>query len=172
MSAHPYRDGARHYDTAGWRRYVPLDRGKGMVPKGVSGHQGADPTPEQRELWLRTKGDANGCIILPEGSIGLDVDDYVDPSGKVKRGGATLAHADKLWGPRPPKCLRQSDRRHQRDQALPGVAGTPLLAGQIKFVLDDGTVLSDIEIVQHHHRNVNCWPTVHGGTRTAVPVAR
>jgi hypothetical protein len=159
-----YSLGAPLYLAAGWTRFVPLDSGKGVVPKGVSGHQGADPTPEQRAYWLRTKGDANGCLILAEGVIGLDVDHYDGENG-VKRGGDTLAHADTLWGPRPPTV-----RSTSRTDGVSGISlyrvpdGTPLLAGQIKFVLDDGTVLSDIEIVQHHHRNVNCWPSWHAKT--------
>lgn len=157
QNRYPYSTGAPLYEAAGWTRFVPLSRGKGVVPTGVSGNHGADPTPEQRALWMRTRGRSNGCIILPEGTIGFDVDHY-----GTKRGGDTLAHGDKLWGSRPPTV-----RSTSRSDGISGIrlyrvpVGTPKFPGQIQFHLADGSVLSDIELVQHHHRNVNAWPSIH-----------
>jgi Bifunctional DNA primase/polymerase, N-terminal len=158
---YPYRDGAPLYLARGWCRPLPLHKGKGVVPKGFTGNHGVDPTPEQIDQWRATKGDHNICLCVPENVIGLDVDHYDN-----KRGGDTLAHADTLWEPRPTTV-----RSTSRDDGVSGIRlyrippGTPKLAGEIKLVLDAGTVLAHVEIVQHHHRNVNCWPTLHAKTR-------
>lgn len=156
-AAQPYCVGAPEYLAKGWKRPLPLLRGKGVVPKGVTGWKGQDPSPGDIQKWRIDRADSNICLIVPEGVVGIDVDHY-----DAKRGGDTLAYADAEWGPRPPTW-----RSTARIDGLSGIQlyrlpeGTSPLPGVIKFTLDDGTVLSDIELVQHHHRNVNCWPSKH-----------
>ena len=96
---------------------------------------------------------ANLALRLSDEEIGIDVDAY----GR-KTGAATLAEAEKRWGPLPP-TYRSSSRTD-------GVSGIRLYRVPPGTVLRDNITfpelgIGDIDIVQRHHRYVMSWPSLH-----------
>lgn len=152
-----YGAAAPLYVERGWTCVLPLSPGsKFPPPKGYTGKDGTVPTPEQIAKWARTKPNGNIALRLPDTLVGIDVDAYGD-----KTGGRTLTEAQARWGVLPPTV-----RSTSRDDGVSGirlyrVPGGTVLPGVIKLVLADGTVIGDIEIVQHHHRYVIVRPSIH-----------
>ena len=78
----PYHDSAALYKSLGWHGVLPLPPDKKKSPPtGYTGWHGIDPTSKQIELWrITTTGNyqasSNICIHMPDGVIGIDVDDY------------------------------------------------------------------------------------------------
>jgi hypothetical protein len=155
-SATGYADAFDMYWELGWRGVLPLKRGtKSPPPTGYTGGGKPDPTREQMTEWARsiTYRDGGLCLRLPDGVVGIDVDAY-----GTKTGAATLVEAERRWGSLPP-TLRSTSRDD-------GVSGIRLyrvppgmkLAGGIKF---RELGIGDIDIIQNHHRYVNCSPTIH-----------
>ena len=154
-----YADAYPLYLEKGWPALLPLQRGKKWSPPSNStGYEGRYPTREQMDAWAAAMPDGNIALRLPGTHVGIDVDHY-----GAKRGGLTLAEAQKLWGELPPSYTATS-----RDDGVSGIRLYRIhegvkLAGKIEF---PELGLGDIEIVQHHHRYVMCWPSIHpeGGT--------
>jgi len=155
-SATGYADAYDLYLESGWKGVLPLKRGtKFPPPTGYTGGGKPDPTSEQIAAWAKssTYRDGGLCLRLPDGVVGVDVDAYA-----TKTGAATLDEAEKRWGPLPPTV-----RSTSRDDGVSGIRlyrmppGTKL-AGVIKF---PELGIGDIDIIQHHHRYVNCSPTIH-----------
>lgn len=142
----PFTRAARDYRAAGWAGTLPLpERRKYPPPDGHTGHRGNWPTTTQVEAWAELGG--NIGLRLPPDIIGLDVDHY-----DQKDGGGTLANLVDRYGPLPPTVLSTS----RGD----GISGIRL------YRVPNGTTLvtrieGGIELVQHHHRYVVAWPSVH-----------
>jgi hypothetical protein len=156
LSATGYADAAPVYLRSGWQGVLPLKRGtKFPPPAGFTGRGKPDPTEEQIAQWAQSDSYLNGglCLRLPDGIIGIDVDAY-----GTKTGAAALAEAERRWGKLPPTV-----RSTSRDDGVSGIRlyrvppGTELVGG-IKF---PDMEIGDIDIVQHHHRYLNSWPTIH-----------
>ena len=151
-----YAEAYTFYCEQGWRGVLPLKRGtKFPPPSGYTGRGNPDPTEEQLAQWAQSVANRDGgvCLRLPDNVIGIDVDAY-----NTKTGAATLAEAEKRWGKLPPTV-----RSTSRDDGVSGIRlyrvppGTEL-AGGIKFPEME---IGDIDIVQHHHRYMVCWPSIH-----------
>jgi hypothetical protein len=145
------------YWGLGWRCPIPVDPAdKGGVPKGFTGYDGVDMTRENMAWFAKSKPGHNIGLRLPDGLIGIDVDAY-DP----KTGEATLAEAEKRWGTLPPTY-----RSTSRDDGISGIrlftvpAGT-VLKTEIEF---PELGIKHIEIIQRHHRHVQCRPSIHDKT--------
>jgi hypothetical protein len=145
------------YHRRGWS-VVPLPRGKKKSPpEGFTGGNGRMPSYPDMQAWADTDKHRNGnlAIVLPSNVIGIDVDHYGG-----KRGGDTIAEAETRWGKLP--FSPRSTARHDGDC----VSGIRLyripegvrLRDRIEFP-DLG--LGGVEVVQHHHRYVVCWPSWH-----------
>jgi Bifunctional DNA primase/polymerase, N-terminal len=90
------------YLRAGWSAILPVPvAAKSPPPAGFTGAAGADTSLEQLEAWATTGYGARSIALrMPEGVVGLDVDDYV--KGETVKGGAgTVAAHEALWGPLP-----------------------------------------------------------------------
>ncbi len=155
-SATGYADAYELYVELGWPGVLPLKRGtKYPPPSGFTGKAKPDPTPEQMAAWAQNDTYRCGglCLRLPCVVVGLDCDAY-----RKKTGAATLAEGEKRWGPLPPTV-----RSTSRDDGVSGIRlyrvppGTKLV-GVIKFV---ELGIGDVDIIQNHHRYVNCSPTMH-----------
>jgi hypothetical protein len=153
--ARGYQVGAPLYRQAGWQGVLPLPPGQKFPPlKGYTGHDGAWPTEQQIEGWIRDEPlNANLMLRLNYGLIGIDVDAY-----GTKAGGRTLEEAEKRWGKLPP-TYRSSARI---DDSVSGirvfkVPDASFFRGVIKF---DDLGIGDIEIVQAHHRYMVAWPSI------------
>jgi hypothetical protein len=149
-----YAEAKDLYWQPGWRGILQLNPGtKYPPPQGFTGHDGADPSYPDICTWADEHPDGNLALRLPDDIIGIDVDAY-----GAKTGATTLAEAENRWGKLPPT--------HRSTSRADGVSGIKL------FRVPPGTVLrdriefgdlgvGDIDVVQHHHRYVMCWPSIH-----------
>lgn len=161
-----YADAAPVYALDGWPCVVPLAAGtKFPPPNGFTGWAGVDTSgPDIYELAEvpRYQGTTQTALRMPPTVVGIDVDHY-----DGKRGGDTLAEAERRWGPLPVGPWSSA-----RDDGVSGIrflrvpAGT-VLAGGIAFPeLDLNGDAAGIEIVQRHHRYAVVWPSIHPSTGT------
>jgi Bifunctional DNA primase/polymerase, N-terminal len=152
-----YAAGYRIYRDLGWRGPIPVHpTDKGRVPKGFTGHDGVDVTPENMEWFAKSKPGHNIGLRLPADIIGIDVDAYDD-----KTGAQTLAEAKRRWGALPPTYCSTSRGDGISGIRLYRVPEGTVLKGVIEF---PKLGIGDIQIVQRHHRHVQCWPSVHHKT--------
>jgi hypothetical protein len=154
-SANPYADASTAYWNAGWRGVLPLPfRRKKTPPGGTTGYDGTDPSYADIVTWAGDGGQ-NICLRMPEGVIGIDVDDY---DGKV--GGQTLVDLVDRFGALPPTWMSTN-----RDDGISGIR---------LFRVPPGTKVLDeiegggIEFIQRHHRYLVCWPSLHPEGREYV----
>jgi hypothetical protein len=135
----------------GWP-VVPLPSGqKWPPPKGYTGADGADASWADIYAWLDDRADANIAIRLPDGVIGLDVDDYDDAGG-----GLSFAALEAECGPLPdaPRMTSRND----------GVSGIRLYRVPAGTVLPDslmGSFGPGVDVIQRHHRYVVAFGSVH-----------
>lgn len=141
------------YHQAGWSAVLPVPpETKSPPPTGFTGAEGRDTPAELLASWA-SNGYAGHSIALrmPDGVIGIDVDHYVTPSGKIKVGGDTLAAAIERWGPLPTTWVSTA-----RGEGPSGIAFFTAPSGRYATV-----IRPDIEIIQRHHRYAVVWPSPH-----------
>lgn len=152
--SHPYRDAARAYVEAGWRGVLPLPAGRKFPPpSGWTGRGAPYPSGADVQEWIDgTAGDGNICLRMPDGVIGLDVDNYRD-----KAGGAWLAELEEKLGPLPATWMSTA-----RDDGISGIRFYRVPASMNW----PGQAAPGIEIIQAAHRYAVVWPSAHpeGGT--------
>jgi hypothetical protein len=148
-TSRPYADAAALYWDAGWRGILPLPAGrKASPPTGWTGRGGAWPSRPDVQAWRDGhEGAGNLGLRLPEDIIGLDVDNY---SGKT--GAATLAAATEQYGELPATW-----RSTSRDDGVSGIRLYRIPPG----LAWPGELGPGTEIIQHIHRYVVAWPSVH-----------
>jgi hypothetical protein len=128
---------------------------KSPPPKGYTGYDGQWPTDEQIDEWIvKNPSDSNLAIRVEYGVIGIDVDAY-----DVETGKQTLREAESRWG-RLPFTYRSSARI---DDDVSGVRLFRVPVGVLfcSVIEFRELSLSDIEIIQPHHRFVTAWPSIH-----------
>lgn len=149
---HPFASSAPAYLAAGWPAVLPVPpESKTPPPTGFTGQHGADTSPEVVEQWRGQLGHCSVALRLPDGVIGIDVDDY--PKGEtIKRGAATLARFEADWGPLPPTWSSTA-----RGAGSPsGIRFYRVPPGRYRTAL-----IPDIEIIQRHHRYAVVAPSWH-----------
>ena len=166
MIADPvYAAVAERYREAGWLGVIPLPPGKKKdPPSGFTGRRGQYPKDDHVRAWARGRPGDNVGLRMPPDVIGIDVDAYGS-----KRGGATLKLAEQKWGPLPatwrstsrPDDPRSGIRFFRVPQGLE-------LAEDVRITSAEGELLSDIEVVQRHHRYAVVWPSIHPERRRYV----
>lgn len=167
IAQHPRRPFADHvadYALAGWPCIVPVPPDeKHPPPIGFTGAGGRDTTPEQLVAWAGSHPAHAIAIRMPDGVIGIDVDQYVK-KGTQKRGAETLAACEAKWGPLPPTWSSTA----RGDDTGPGVSRIMLFrvpaqryATKLSGQQADGTVTGDVEVIQRHHRYAVVWPSPH-----------
>lgn len=135
---------------------LPLKRGsKGPPPSGFTGYQGRYPTQDEMAAWAQATPDGNTALRLPATVVVLDVDHYRD-----KRGGDTLAEAERRWGPLPPTCLN-SARAAPSGHRFYRIPEEAALVGQVGFA---ELGLSHVDLLQWFHRYSVVWPSINGET--------
>ena len=147
-----YAEAAHAWGSMGWS-VVPLPAGKKWPPEpGYTGIQGADASAEQMQIWLRCQPASNALLRLPDGFVGLDVDDYAG-----KGGGGTWAAHKMAYGEPPPTWMVTN-----RDD---GVSGTRLyrtgFSGPYRAELHGGGV----DVIHRTHRYVILPPSLHPSGR-------
>lgn len=156
----PYSKAARSYFDRGWQGVLPMPRGtlaKRYPPSGYTGKRGIFPPMAQVDRWVRSRGDYNIAIRLPESVIGIDVDAY-----EGKAGGQTLAQLTAELGdwtvPGGPATVRSSSRSD-------GVSGIYLFRADLPDGLGwRGELGPGIELVHYGLRYVTAAPSVHPKT--------
>lgn len=144
-----YATAAPIYRAAGWVGVLPLPSGrKSPPPDGYTGETGAWPSDDDIAEWVTKKADGNLGLRLPDGVVGIDVDQYGNKSGAQ-----TLADAEAKWGPLPPTWVSSSR------PAPSGVRFYRAPTG-LKFK----TPGPHIDILQRHHRYLCAWPSTHPDT--------
>lgn len=146
------------YLDAGWPAVLPVPSDtKNPPPTGYTGYEGRDTPPELVAGWV-ANGYAHHSIALrmPDGVIGIDVDDYTKPSGKVKIGAQTLAKITEKWGPLPATWTSTA-----RGEGPSRIALYRVPKGRYATVIQP-----DIEIIQWFHRYAVVWPSPHMDTGT------
>lgn len=148
----PFGSGAAHY--VGWSGVIPVHRRTKVPFSGFTGRSGVQVTYAQSVAASadRRYASSNLALRLPQGVIGVDVDAYDD-----KPGGATLERMERELG-----ALPASWRSTSRAPEDP-VSGIRLYRVPEDMTFD-GVAGPGIEIVQHHHRFVMAWPSVHPKT--------
>jgi len=139
---------------------LPMPRGaeaKAFPPKGYTGRNGVYPPESQVDRWVRTRGDYNISIRMPEGVLGIDVDAY-----DGKPGAETLAALVEELGPWTGPEAIFPVRSTSRDD---GVSGIYLFRAQ----LPDGhrwrgELGPGVELVHAGHRYAMAAPSIHPGS--------
>jgi hypothetical protein len=139
------------YHHRGWS-VLPFNPGtKWPPPKGWTGRGGAMPSYADMRAWADNgHRDGNLAIRLPRTVIGIDVDNWGD-----KNGAATFAEAVNRWGKLPPTyySTARSDGSCIRLFRIPE-------GEMVEHIGFPELGLGGIEICQHHHRYVMCWPSI------------
>jgi bifunctional DNA primase/polymerase-like protein len=148
-----YADAFDTYHRLGWPVLKLKARTKYPPPKGYTGSNGQTPSYADMSAWAEEEPDGNIAIRLPADVIGIDVDDYGD-----KNGAATIAEAETRWGK-----LRYSPRSSARDDGKSGIRLYRIPEGvKLKQGIEFPELgLGGVEVCQHHHRYVMCWPSIH-----------
>lgn len=153
-----YSQAAPAYWASGWRGILPLPHGvKWPPPKGWTGADGPEPSWPDVTSWSETRPDGNIALRMPDGVVGIDVDDYGN-----KNGYTTLAEASARWGDLPP-TVRSTSRTDGRSGIyLYRVPPGTRLTAQLGFPAGGGrAALGHVEIVQRHHRYAVVAPSTH-----------
>ena len=112
------------YAQAGWPCVIPVPpEAKFPPPEGFTGAAGRDTTPEDLAAWAQTRGNDSVALRMPDGVIGIDVDEYV--KGEVtKQGAATMTARTAKWGPLPAtwSSTARGQGQPSRILVLPGPA--------------------------------------------------
>lgn len=143
---------------------IPVVGKSGNVPTSFTGHAGRLVTRPDMVGFMFDRPDDNIALRLV-GVIGIDVDDY-EKDGRLKRGAATLAIAEAMWGPLPATW-----RSSSRGPCNPSGIRYYRVPENIKFQRmikvpdpETGEALSDIDIIQQTHRYAIVWPSIHPDT--------
>ena len=155
-----FADHVAAYAQAGWPCILPVPPAtKTPPPVGFTGAEGRDTEPMDLVGWVGTHPHHSIALRMPDGVIGIDVDEYV--KGEVtKHGARTLAHYLQRWGPLPATWSSTArgagPSRIHLFRVPPGRYATVL-----KATHPDGTQTADIEVIQRHHRYAVVWPSPH-----------
>lgn len=155
----PYAQAAGDYWNAGWRGVIPLPPGKKTwPPTGYTGWDGIFPSFPDVMAWAEDRGDGNVALHLPDGVLGIDVDDYGN-----KIGGQTLELRERAWGELPPTW-----RTTSRDDGVSGIRlyRVPVSSGG-NSLRWPGKVGPAIETVHRGHRYAVVPPSIHPDTERA-----
>jgi hypothetical protein len=151
-----YADAYPIYQDYGWAA-IKLEAGtKWPPPAGFTGNAGKVPDDAQMRRWAADEPGGNLALRLPPDMIGIDIDAH---SGKT--GAATKAEAEKRWGKLP-----YSPRSTSRDDGVSGIMLYRIppgmkLVDELKF---PELGIEHVDIIQHHHRYVVAWPSIHQDT--------
>lgn len=151
-----YAEAAPRYWHKGWSGALPLPaRRKQPPPEGYTGYTALTPSWPDIWEWCEQRPDANIGLHLKDSVIGIDVDDY-----HGKTGGATLEHAQRIWGALP--ATYRSSARFDTD-TVSGIRYYRVPAGtRLRTKIDfPDLAIGHIEIVQASHRYAVAPPSIH-----------
>lgn len=149
----PFGAAANRYVAAGWLGVLPLE-GKRNILQSLTGSKGVDAGGDRQYLneLLFHYSDSNIGIRMPEGVVGLDVDDYGE-----KHGAQTLARLAEQAGPLP--VTWTSTARGA------GASRTHFFRFRSERSLRWRNQ-QGIDIIQRGHRYSAVWPSINPDTGT------
>jgi hypothetical protein len=152
----PYAYAAPEYWRAGWRSVLPLPPNKkANPPDDYTGRKGTlVPSWADVYAWMETRPNGNIALRLPQGVIGLDIDEY-----DGKPGGATLRAKEQQWGELP-VTWRSTSRDNVSGIRLFRV---PQLPGGVELRWP-GSFGPGTETIHYGHRYVVVPPSIHDKT--------
>lgn len=151
-----FADHVLDYAQAGWPCILPVPaRDKTPPPVGFTGAEGRDTDPLTLVTWTGTHPHHSIALRMPDGVIGIDVDQYLK-GGTQKRGAETLAACLERWGPLPATWTSTA-----RDPGGPSRIYFFRVPAQRYDTKLTGPESGDVEIIQRHHRYAVVWPSVH-----------
>jgi len=153
----PYRDAAWAYRERGWTGTIPVTRRGTKAPlvKGVTGHNGTDPSDELLTKLIAEFPTANIGIRLPWSIVGIDVDAYDERGGD-----ATIASLEKTLDCPLPVTWRSTSR----DDGVSGIYLFYAPRSPFQVWVTDLGAGSGVEIAQYHHRFATVSPSIHNST--------
>lgn len=147
-----YAAACADYFRAGWPCVIPVPpEAKFPPPSGFTGAGGKDTAPEDIAEWAERLPGYSIALRMPDGVIGLDVDEYVK-GGQAKHGAATLAAREEQWGPLPPTPSSTARGQGQPSRILFFRAPAQRYASVLG---------PDVEVIQRHHRYAVVAPSPH-----------
>ena len=157
-----YAAGVLAYREAGWPGVIPAwGPGDKRPVRGFTGDKnyGVYPDDDQIVRWAAHGGDHNLLIRVTPTLIGLDKDAYDN-----KTGDKAMVEAENRWGALPADAWRSTSRID-----CPNGSGIYVFKvpegwrgrGEISF---SELAIGDVEIIQHHHRTICAWPSIHPTT--------
>jgi P4 family phage/plasmid primase-like protien len=150
--ARPFADSVLAYAQAGWPCIMPVPPAKSPPPTGFTGADGRDTDPIQLATWAGTHATSSVALRMPDGVIGIDVDQYV--KGSVEKHGAdTFAAALGRLGPLPATWTSTARGPGQPSRIYFFRAPAQRYATKLPG--------GDVEIIQRHHRYAVVWPSPH-----------
>jgi phage/plasmid-associated DNA primase len=153
-----YESACADYFLAGWKCVIPVPpEAKFPPPGGFTGADGRDTAPEDIADWAEQQPGASIALRMPDGVIGIDVDEYVK-GGAAKHGAATLAARITEWGVLPPTYSSTARGQGQPSRIWFFRVPPRRYAAQLG---------PDAEIIQRHHRYAVVAPSPHYETGTA-----
>lgn len=159
-----FADNVVAYAQAGWPCILPVPPiDKTPPPVGFTGAEGADTNALQLVQWATSHAQHAIALRMPDGVIGIDVDQYVK-KGKQKHGARTLAAKIAEWGPLPAtwsSTARGTAEGPGESRIMLFRAPSQRYATRVAAAHADGTSTGDIEIIQRHHRYAVVWPSQH-----------
>lgn len=138
------------YLAQGWHPLPVRPDGKIVLGRRSTGHEGVDHTASTLSRWLSRVPDANIGVRMPDGVIGIDVDQY-----DQKVGAETLSQLARRLGALPPTWTSTG-------RAAPSQIHFFRVPTGVRFASSAG---ADIEVIQRTHRYAVCWPSVAGVRR-------
>lgn len=151
----PYARGTKEYARLGWTGIIPINPKTKIVSQDkITGRDGKQLRPDQYAgpRAIKKYGASNIGWRVPVGIVGLDVDDY---DGKT--GAATLAELEEALGPLP-KTWTSTSRGMDAISRI-HFFQIPEDTGELRPFAG-----RDIDVIQHHHRYAQVWPSVHPKT--------
>lgn len=134
-----------------WGTILPLPAGqKFPPPSGYTGQSGVDPNRVTVATWKLSQG-TNYALRLPDGVVGIDVDQY-DAKGGAGTMGELLGQLGAL-----PATVMSTSRGIESGS---GIWFFRYPGGRLS-----GKAGTDIDVIQHTHRYAVVWPSVVEGRR-------
>jgi hypothetical protein len=157
-----YAAGVLAYREGGWPGVIPAwGPGDKRPVRGFTGDKNHSIYPDDTQIVAWCTGqyaDANLLIRLAPNLIGIDKDAYEN-----KTGAKTIQEAENRWGPLP-AAWSSSSRIDDPEGSGIYIYKVPegwRARGEISF---SELAISDVEIIQHHHRTICAWPSIHPTT--------
>jgi hypothetical protein len=149
-TAGPFARTAHQLHTRGWRP-IPLADDKRPAVAGRTGHHGRNWTTYTLHRAIAHYHHHNVGIVLPAGTIALDVDHYNHKTGAV-----TIARLQRHLGDLPPTWHLRAE--HRPPQSARFLYRVPVGRYTERTLAANG---GHVELIQPHHRHTVAAGTIH-----------